>query len=147
MKKLLCISLLLSGCGQHGQQTRLRVVTEGAQTDPMVVTEPATGQPVHRVLRNTDGRVLFAYDLEVNQTEPGQYRLLLKPSQQQPTLENARNITVVGNKSVRVVLPAQPVTGEMLADVFSVAPKTAVFSPMARLRQVHNHVFKMVHGE
>jgi hypothetical protein len=145
MKKIFCIALLATACGRSPQLT---VKVEGAGTPPLGISEAAPGEPIHRVVTGRDGKVLFAYDLEVRkQGESGKYRLLLKPSQQKPTFEKAREVTVnPQDESVRVELMERPGTGEKVVDVFSFRSDSQEFSPMAHLRQLHNHLFRMVHG-
>ncbi|MDQ1473235.1 MAG: hypothetical protein QOJ99_4715 [Bryobacterales bacterium] len=140
MKKVLCIALLATSCGV--QQTRLRVTMEGVGAQPVGVSEPTPGETVHRVLRNGEGKILFAYDLEAHKTSAGLYRLSLKPSEQKPTFETAREVTVGSQESVRVDLMEKPGTGQKISDVFSVTND----APMAHLRQLHNHLYRMVHG-
>jgi hypothetical protein len=137
MKKLLCIALLATGCGVP--PTRLKVSTEGAGAQTVAV-----GETAHRILRNSDGKVLFAYDLQAKKTGAGLYRLSLRPSQQQPTFETEREVTVSGNESVRVDLMEKPGTGQKITDVFSLAQDATIGS---HLIQFHNHIYRAVHGE
>jgi hypothetical protein len=136
MKKVLCIALLATGCGMP--QTRLKVSTEGA--GPQTV---AVGETAHRVLRNSEGKILFAYDLQANRTGAGLFRISLKPAQQQPTFVKEREVTVAANESVRVDLLEKPGTGQKITDVFSLAQDATIG---AHLMQFHNHIYRMVHG-
>jgi hypothetical protein len=135
MKKVLCIALLATGCGMP--QTRLKVSTEGA--GPQTV---AVGETAHRVLRNSEGKILFAYDLQANRTGAGLFRISLKPAQQQPTFVKEREVTVAANESVRVDLLEKPGTGQKITDVFSLAQDAPIG---AHLMQLHNHLYRMVH--
>jgi hypothetical protein len=136
MKKILCIALLATSCGQ---QTRLRVSTNGAEAQTAVV-----GETVHRVLRGSDGKVLFAYDLEAKKMPDGLFRLQLKPSQQKPTFEKERAITVGWKNGVQVDLMEKPGTGQKITDLFYVGQTPTIGG---HLMQLHNHLYKMVHGD
>jgi hypothetical protein len=129
--------------------TRLVVVVEGAPTSQtpvaMVIPGPKPGDPIHRVLRSADGRILFAYDLEVKKgggSEP--YTFLLKPAVKGPTFASVREAALSTREgSFRVELMEQPATGRRIEDVYSVLENESFGTHLMRL---HNQFFHWVHG-
>ena len=73
---------------QLDSDTSLGIMVSGAQTSSAPVASvlpgPRSGDPVHRFIKSSDGRVLFAYDLQLNETN-GSYTALLKPAVKGPT--------------------------------------------------------------
>lgn len=152
----------LTGCmpgGPNGpaiavdDKTNLVVNVEGGETRGLTVANPAPGEPIHRVLENSDGKVLFAYDVEIGKSgADGSYRLILKPAQQKPTVTSAREVIFKAHQdSVRVELMEKPGTGEKIVDVFSLAPRTVQekdqMGPLAHVRAMHNAFFHWIHGK
>jgi hypothetical protein len=150
---------LTAGCAHFAPAAQsLAVRTEGlGATQSQSVAEITPGQPIHRVLRNNSGKVLFAYDLDVAKYAPGTgpegatYRFLLKPAEGGPTFAAAREVNVIPeNEAVRVELMVQPGTTNKVVDVFSLSasPATAENTGFVdHLMAMHNHLFKWLHGK
>ena len=146
----------LIGVDQH---TRLLVSVEGVKTRPTPVESagvpnPGAGEPIHRVLESSDGKVLFAYDLQIGKSgADGAYRILLKPAKKTPTFAASREVTVKSHEDVvRVELMEQPETGQKIVDVFRLLDREGGDSGESpsvsqHLRQVHNFLFHMFHGK
>ncbi|HZL56627.1 MAG TPA: hypothetical protein VFC21_06090 [Bryobacteraceae bacterium] len=160
----------LAGCGVHvgnaqagtGQtvqldaKTHLQVSTEGGPVrqslqETVGLSGAYAGQFLRRVLQSPDGKVLFAYDLQVDKgAGAGTYRLLLKPAAKGPTFQKFREVSVNAmDNAVRVELMERPDTGQKIVDVFQLASgsESPQMSFGAHLMQVHNRFFRWVHGQ
>jgi hypothetical protein len=142
---------LTAGCAHFAPPAQsLAVRTEGLDTPQVSVSEITPGQAIHRVLRNSAGNVLFAYDLDVAK-QGGAYRFLLQPASAGPTFAAPREVNVTsGNEAVRVELMAQPGTSNKIVDVFSLSnspdvPESTGFGD--HLMAMHNRLWKWVHGQ
>jgi hypothetical protein len=155
----LFIAASLAGCHQtvssNGQvvqldgATSLAIAVSGATTLPAPVASvlpgPKPGDPIHRVLKSADGKVLFAYDLTVDKGGDGEsYRLRLKPAAGGPTFAAAREVTVQAQDRVAVELMEQPADGRKLMDNFTVIRTQSLHS---QLMAMHARLYKWVHGE
>src|SRR5580658_7609973 len=136
MKKIFCVTTVaaagvLAGCGAvtviHtrfqsialNDHASLLMSVEGAQTSGIVggASRPKDGEPFHRILRDSDGKVLFAYDLDVSSSPTGDtYSFVLKPAGTGPTFATARKVTAALNGGVKVELMEQPGTGRQIVD-------------------------------
>jgi len=133
------------------KKTRLTAHAEGADLQASIVQPTTPGEPIHRLLRNPAGKVLFAYDVEVLKgATDGSYNLRLKPSGQKPTFAAVREVAVKSRQeSVRVDLMENPGTGEKVTDVLQLLPNDAsdeMMSPAAHLMKLHNMVFRYFNG-
>jgi hypothetical protein len=167
MKKAFCVTTvavgILAACGTV-DVTRIRgeviplndraslvMSVEGAQTSGIVggASRPKDGEPFHRILRDSDGKVVFAYDLEVSSSPSGEtYSFVLKPAGAGPTFATSRKVTAVLNGGVRVELMEQPGTGRQIVDVFRVVPQeNSQESFGSHLMALHNRFFHWVHGQ
>jgi hypothetical protein len=131
-------------------QTRLRVRVEGGDAHPSgallgAVAKPSPGAPIHRVLEGSDGKVLFAYDLEVGKgAADGLYHFVLKPSSKKPTFEGLREVAVrPRGDSVRVELMERPETGEKVVDVFELGGREDVTVKERKNLHAQIHSFMM----
>jgi hypothetical protein len=133
------------------KKTRLTAHAEGADLQASIVQPTTPGEPIHRLLRNPAGKVLFAYDVEVVKgATDGAYNLRLKPSGQKPTFAAVREVAVKSRQeSVRVDLMENPGTGEKVTDVLQLLPNDAsneMMSPASHLMKLHNMVFRYFNG-
>lgn len=161
-------AILSGGCGTHiaAETTNWRTVAvdpgalltvrvEGAPQGitPIDASNRALeGQTTHRILRNQDGSVLFAYDLAMKKTaDKKQFKLLLLPAGSGgPTFANRREVSArVDEDMVRVELMEQPQTHEKIVDVYRLqAPATVQFQTEGfSLMRLHNAVFNWLHGK
>ena len=168
MKKIFCVTTLasaavLAGCGAVAvTQTRgeaiplndhasLVMTVEGAQTSGIVggASRPKEGEPFHRILRDSDGKVVFAYDLDVSSSPTGDtYSFALKPAGTGPTFATSRKVTAALYGGMRVELMEQPGTGRQIVDVFRVVPQAnSEQSFTSHLMALHNRFFQWVHGQ
>lgn len=161
MKKLIAGGAILAITGLTGCQpaatgqsvridaaTQLVVSVEGVAAHPKARTsEPAEGEPMHRVLQGSDGKTLFAYDLEVSKSgSAGGYRFLLKPADSGPTFDAVREVTVNNrDDAVRVELMEEPGTGRKIEDVFHLSDPPPTIG--GHLMELHNRFFRWVHGQ
>jgi hypothetical protein len=124
---------------------------EGAQSSGITggAARPEEGEPFHRILRDSDGKVVFAYDLDVSSSPTGEtYSFTLKPAGAGPTFANSRKVTAALYGGVRVELMEQPGTGRQIVDVFRVVPQAnGEQSFTSHLMALHNRFFHWVHGE
>lgn len=165
MKKTTLSSALLAvgalaGCGHVlssqsitlDSKTTLFAHLEGADLKAKIMPSKENGSMLREVLSD-DGKVLFAYDMELSKRDPdGAYLLRLKPSKQTPTFSAVREVTVKPKKeAVRVELMENPSTGQKVSDVLSLgSADTApheLMSPMSHIMKFHNMVFHYFHGQ
>jgi hypothetical protein len=163
MKNMFAVALLalsgLTGCAHFStaqstavnSKTQLVAHLQGGDLRASIVRPKVPGDPIHRIVQDLDGKLLFAYDLEVGRaSENGSYTLRLKPAQQKPTFAAAREVTVKSpQESVRVELMENPATGEKITDVLQLLPPeipAAALSPTAHLMKLHNMVYNYFHG-
>jgi hypothetical protein len=136
-------------------RTSLAVSVEGVQARPTAsesgrVPRSKEGETIHRVLQNAEGKILFAYDLEVRRGESGTYTFVLKPAGKGPTFDARRELTVAHQDAVRVELMEQPDTGRKVVDVFRLVGRTSEVHEIsigAHLRRAHEMVFQWIHGQ
>jgi len=166
MKKAFSVSiaLALAGCAHFQSvessgaqlieldgENRLAVAVEGVDTHAMPVqfVSAGAGEPLHRVLQGADGKVLFAYNLDVKKNPAaGSYRLLLRPAGAGSTFAAVREATVRGKDSVRVQLMEEPGTGRKVEDVFRlVKAEENMADPQAHLKRIHAFFRNLFHGE
>jgi len=168
MKKAFCVTTMaaagiLAACGPvEVTQIRGEVIplndhaslvmsVEGAQTSGIVggASRPKEGEPFHRILRDKDGTVVFAYDLDVSSSPTGEtYSFALKPAGKGPTFATSRKVTAALYGGVRVELMEQPGTGRQIVDVFRVVPQeNSQESFGSHLMALHNRFFYWVHGQ
>ena len=168
MKKIFCVTTVaaagvLAGCGAvtvtHvksqsialNDHASLLMFVEGAQTSGIVGggSRPKEGEPFHRILRDSDGKVVFAYDLDVSSSPTGDtYSFVLKPAGAGPTFATSRKITAALNGGVKVELMEQPGTGRQIVDVFRVVKQeNEPESFGSHLIALHNRFFRWVHGQ
>jgi hypothetical protein len=166
MKKAFCLltvaaASVLSGCVRvevtHTQEiplnghARLIMSVEGAQTGGIVggASLPKEGEPFHRILRDSGGKVIFAYDLDVSSSPTGEsYSFVLKPAGTGPTFATSRKVTAALNGGVKVELMEQPGTGRQIVDVFRVVQQeNSEESFGSHLMALHNRFFRWVHGQ
>jgi hypothetical protein len=168
MKKALCCTTMVSvgmlaGCGTvevrevRGQAIALNshasliMSVEGTQISGIVAgaSRPKDGEPFHRILRDSGGKVVFAYDLDVSGSPNGEtYSFVLKPAGTGPTFATSRKVTAALNGGVKVELMEQPGTGRQIVDVFRVVPQlNGEESFGSHLMALHNRFFKWVHGQ
>lgn len=150
---------LTTGCAHFTPASQsLAVRTEGLDSPQAEsVGQITPGQPIHRVLRNSAGKVLFTYDLDVAKYAPGTgpdgttYRFLLKPATGGPSFAATREVNVTPeSEAVRVELLAQPGSGKKVVDVFTLSAPSKVIESTGfgdHLMAVHNRVWKWVHGQ
>ena len=155
------VTLGLTGCQttvppsvRIDKETRLFVSVEGIResTTPLVPSS-TEGEPIHRTLQNGDGRILFAYDLEVSKTDTADaYRFLLKPADDGPTFDASREVTVsTHDDSVRVELMEEPGTGRKVEDVYRLlkgrpwGPHDSMFQQ--HVYMVHSFFRRLLDGE
>ncbi len=124
---------------------------EGAQTSGIAggASRPKEGEPFHRILRDSDGKVVFTYDLDVSSSPTGEsYSFVLKPAGAGPTFATSRKVTAALYGGVRVELMEQPGTGRKIVDVFRVVPQAnSEESFTSHLMALHNRFFQWVHGQ
>ena len=129
----------------------LLMSVEGAQTSGIVggALRPKEGEPFHRILRDSDGKVVFAYDLDVTSSPTGEsYSFVLKPASPGPTFAGSRKVTAVLNGGVKVELMEQPGTGRRIVDVFRVVRQENTEESFgSHLMALHNRFFRWVHGQ
>ena len=161
-------AILSAGCGTHrvaettnwrtvavdpGALLTVRVVGAPQDNTPIDLSNRALeGQTTHRILRNQDGSVLFAYDLVMKKTaDQKQFKLLLLPAANGgPTFANKREASArVDEDMVRVELMEQPQTHEKIVDVYRLqAPATVELQAESfSLIGLHNAVFRWLHGK
>jgi hypothetical protein len=152
---------VLAGCGAVtvirsqsialNDHASLVMFVEGAQTSGIVAgaSRPKEGEPFHRILRDSDGKVVFAYDLDVNSSPTGEsYSFVLKPAGAGPTFATSRKVTAALNGGVKVELMEQPGTGRQIVDVFRVVQQeNSEESFGSHLMALHNRFFRWVHGQ
>jgi hypothetical protein len=136
---------------------RLVLQVEGVHTksgESDGVSKAKDGEPIHRVLRDGDGNVLFAYDLQVSRSgKDGAYDFLLKPAAgKAPTFEASRKVTLNAQDAVRVELMEQQGTGRKVEDVLSLVDTSGSASDVhnaigAHLRAMHERFYRWVHGD
>jgi hypothetical protein len=170
MKKIFCVTFcvttvaaasMLSGCVSVevtqtqeiplNDHARLIMSVEGAQTSGIVggASRPKEGEPFHRILRDSDGKVVFAYDMDVSGSPTGEsYNFVLKPAGTGPTFATSRKVTAALNGGVKVELMEQPGTGRQIVDVFRVVKQeNEPESFGSHLMALHNRFFHWVHGQ
>jgi hypothetical protein len=131
-------------------RNRLVVLVSGVQAHPVAgqgtrVRISKAGEPMHRVLEGADGKVLFAYDLEVKKgATNGAYQFQLKPADQGPTFDSVREVTVQGKEAVRVELMEYPGSERKVEDVFRLLPVDTV--PQERHASGFDAHVQMVHS-
>ncbi len=167
MKKTFCFTTMaaagvLASCGAvivthtNGQtiplndHASLLMSVEGAQTNEIVgrASRPKDGEPFHRILRDSDGKVVFAYDLDVSGSPTGEtYTFVLKPASTGPTFATSRKVTAALNGGVRVELMEQPGTKRQIVDAFYVVQQeNSEDSFGSHLMALHNRLFRWIHG-
>lgn len=106
------------------------------------------GETIHRVLRDDGGKVLFAYDVVLRRSKtPRGYTLALLPSQQKPSFNSKREVTAVADEDlVRVELMERAETHEKIVDVYRVTASTEPVVRKWNLREMHDRLFRWVHG-
>jgi len=124
---------------------------EGAQSSGITggASRPKEGEPFHRILRDSDGKVVFAYDLDISRSPTGEtYSFVLKPAGAGPTFATSRKVTAALNGGVKVELMEQPGTGRQIVDVFRVVQQeNEPESFTSHLMALHNRFFHWVHGQ
>jgi len=118
----------------------LRIVPKGAGVaaalrDRMEVKKDG---PIHRVLRDSSGKIVFAYDIEVK-LKDGIYRILTGPvnptyartlqTEPVPTLNATHNSGTVAGGSVMIELLSNPATGQKVSDDIMLVDISAVGAP------------------
>jgi hypothetical protein len=125
---LLAIPMLAQKPFPVDEHVGLRIV---AQTDPKsgamsgAHTEMKKDGPIHRVLRNSAGQILFAYDIEVKPSD-GFYHVVTEPlnaayartlqTEPVPTLAAANDSLTTLGGHVMIELLANPATGQKISD-------------------------------
>jgi hypothetical protein len=137
--------------------TSLTVSVGGVQarSGPIEYVPPAkSATPMHRVLHGSDGKVLFAYDLQLIKGAPGgEYRFLLRPAALGPTFEAVREVTVRGHDLVKVELMEEPATGRKVEDIFRLLPAEGAQrgsnpnTAEAHLARIHSFFRQLIHGD
>ena len=157
------IALVLAGCAhfqgvqKSGAQlieldgeNRLAIAVDGVETraTPVHFVSARAGGPLHRVLQGGDGRILFAYNLDVKKIQTdGSYRLLLRPAGVGSTFAAVREVTLNSKDIVRVQLMEEPGTGRKVEDVFRLMPAEAnAADPAAHLQRIHTFFRNLFHG-
>jgi hypothetical protein len=130
--------------------TSLAIVVNGAQTLPSTVASvlpgPQPGDPIRRFLKSADGKILFAYDLQVKKSAGGSYQALLKPASSGPTFAAIREVALPGPDEgmAQVELMEQPSTGSKIVDGFRIFRGQSLHS---QLLAMHNQFYRWVHGD
>ena len=129
--------------------TSLAIVVEGARTLPSTVASvlpgPKPGDPIHRFLKSADGKVLFAYDLQVEKSGGGSYKALLKPVSGGPTFAAVREVAIPPPPGVMgVELMEQAGTDRKIVDSFRIFRGQSLHS---QLLAMHNQFYHWVHGD
>jgi hypothetical protein len=151
----------LAGCAAHVESsnlqtvrldddTSLAIVVDGAPTVPAPVASvlpgPKPGDAIHRFLKSSDGKVLFAYDLRIDRSgADGSYNVVLKPAAGGPTFAATRTVAIPPPPgTVQVELMEQPGTGRKVEDGFRIFRGQSFHS---RLLAIHNQFYHWVHGD
>ena len=132
------------------EDTSLAITVLGTQTLPVPVASvlpgPKPGDSIHRFLKSADGRVLFAYDLQLERKgADGAYKALLKPVSSGPTVASIREVTIPRPPgSVGVELLEQPGAGREVVDMFRIFRGQSLHG---QLLAMHNQFYRWVHGD
>jgi hypothetical protein len=133
-----------------GNGALLSVAVEGVEARDAgeIQGSARDGQTIHRVLRDENGKPLFAYDLAVTRGDAGSYTLVLKPAAGNgPTFSATREVTLTPNDSaVRVDLMEQPSTGRKVTDVLHLANERPI-KIHSHLMALHNQFFRWITGK
>jgi hypothetical protein len=130
--------------------TSLAITVLGTQTLPAPVASvlpgPKPGDPIHRFLKSADGKVLFAYDLQLgSRGADGSYQAILRPSSGGPTFAAPRAVTLPAPPGgVQVELMEQAGTDRKIGDSFRIFRGQSLHS---QLLAMHNQFYHWVHGE
>jgi hypothetical protein len=140
---------MTAGCAAQVSHA-LTVRTENGDSTQTQTLSGLQESPIHRILRGSDGKTIFAYDLRVGQAgTDGIHRLVLMPSESGPTFSATRTVNLKpGADAVRVELLAKPGTSQKVVDVFTFA-EVADRTPgiIDHLMEAHNRFFRWVHGQ
>ncbi len=148
------VAIALAGCQAAANHLALTVHMEGAQVQAgpkeVMLVPSNTGEAVHRILKNSSGKALFAYDIKAGKDDgAGNYHFLLAPAAGTiPTFESTRELAVkAGEESVKVELMEQPGTGRKIADVLQVNAFESHSAIQEHLIRFHSMIRAWVHGE
>jgi hypothetical protein len=168
MKSILCVLLFaIPAFAQKpfpiNDQVGLRIVpriypkTDGLAHEHMEMKKDG---PIHRVLRDSSGRILFAYDIEVKSSD-GQYHIVTEPvnaayaqtlqTEPVPTLSSVSDSASMLGGSVMIELLSNPTTGQkILDDIKLVDITTAGAAPDGMLHieyaDLYSNGAKLPHG-
>ena len=132
------------------EDTSLAIAVLGTQTLPAPVASvlpgPRPGDPVHRFLKSADGKVLFAYDLQIEgKGADGSYKALLKPASGGPTFAATREVTLPAPPGgVQVELMEQAGSDRKIGDSFRIFRGQSLHG---QLLAMHNQFYRWVHGD
>jgi hypothetical protein len=100
-----------------------------------IVTRSPNGGPIHRVFKDASGRIVFAYDIQVNSASANMYEIVAKAGMPEyvrklqtdfvPTLSSPQTVRCAVGDSVTLDLFSNAATGQTISDVFTLVRRDA----------------------